>query len=156
MFPATTKLDNIYKALNEIAAEKFPGADLQNPGKSKVKGLKSPILRADEKVADVTSKGEAVDLDGWTMVRANAFRSRPVVRNARGEVVEEDDLDVEAYSGRWMRFMVRPSAYDQDGGRGVKFYLEGVQLLGNDDPIGGFKRTDGAAFGAVDDEDDEI
>jgi len=155
ILPPGVKDTNIRKAIDEIAKQKFPGSDIFNPGKSKVKGLKCPIRKADELVADLTSKGEPVDLEGWTMILPNAYRSRPVVRNSKGEVLDEDDLAVEAYSGRWARLLVRPAAFDNES-KGVKFWLEGVQLLGNDDAYGAFKRTSGDAFTPVEDEDEEI
>ncbi len=116
--------------------------------------VKTPFLDADDKIADVTTNdGDAVDLEGWTMIRANSYSRRPVVRDAQGNIVDTDDLSVEAYSGRWARLMVRPKEYDRKDGKGVKFYVEGVQLLGHDDKIGGGGGTSGEAFGAVDDED---
>ena len=153
IFPPGADLSGLKNACNEVAREKWAGVDLFSPGKNK--GKKSPMLRADEKLADITSKDQPVDLDGWTMLRANAFQKRPVVRNSKGEVIELDDLDIEAYSGRWMRIMVRPAAYSNESD-GVKLWLEGVQLLTHDDRIGGFAVTTGEAFGAVDDEDDEV
>jgi hypothetical protein len=154
IFPPSIDHKPIKDALQEVVKEGFPGGDLFNPAKSKVKGLKNPLRKADEVVADITSKGEEVDLEGWMMIRANSFRSRPVVRNSRGEVVDEDDLAVEAYSGRWMRILVRPATYNNES-IGAKFYLEGVQLLANDDAIGGFKQSDGSAFTPVDDEGED-
>lgn len=154
ILPPTVDMKPINKAVNDIAKSNGgSGVDLFVPGKSK--GIKSPISKADEKLADVTSKGEAVDLEGWKMLRANAFSRRPAVRLADGTMVDEDDLAVEAYSGRWMRLMVRPAWYDNES-KGVKFWLEGVQLLRHDDAIGGAGTgSTGEAFGAVDDEEDE-
>lgn len=117
---------------------------------------KTPFLDADDKLSDVTTnEGDEVDLEGWIMIRANSYSRRPVVRDSKGQIVDLDDLEVEAYSGRWARLMVRPKAYNRKDGKGVKFYVEGVQLLGHDDKIGGGGGTSGEAFGAVDDEDED-
>lgn len=155
ILPPGADTSGIRKAVN---AEATSGAkkpvDFWKPGKAV--GLKSPFSRADEKLETVTSKGVEVDLEGWEMIRPNSYLpQRPVVRLANGEVVDDDELDIECFSGRWARLMVKPAWYDQDGGKGVKFRLEGVQLLRRDDPIGGFKVQTAESFGAVTDEDDD-
>ncbi|RRC17286.1 DUF2815 family protein, partial [Escherichia coli] len=80
---------------------------------------------------------------------------RPVVRNRAGEVLDLDDIQTEAYSGRWGRLMLQPKAYNRDDNKGVKFYVDAVQLLGNDDSISKGGGSKGEAFSAVDDEDED-
>lgn len=152
----------LVKMANEAAKDEF-GVTIDfgsnKPIKVKIDGkpttLKSPFLKSDEKLADVTSRGEPVDLEGWTMLRTTAYTRRPKVRDQSGEEVDTDDLDTEAYSGRWARIMVRAKGYRNDQ-YGVTFYLEGVQLLKHDDKIGGGAgAVSGEAFGAVDDEDED-
>lgn len=151
----------IEKVLKELAkAEKFIDkkkkpidvSDVDNWAPNK---LNWPFLDADVNLADITSKGEPVDLEGWKLIRPNAYSKRPVVRNAAGEALDLDDITQEAYSGRWARLMVQPKAYNRPDNKGVKFYVDAVQLLGNDDSIGGGGGSKGEAFSAVDDEDDE-
>jgi hypothetical protein len=117
--------------------------------------LNWPFLDADANLADITSKGEDVDLEGWKLIRPNAYSKRPVVRDATGEALDLDDIATEAYSGRWARLMLQPKAYNRPDNKGVKFYVDAVQLLGNDDNIGGGGGSKGEAFSAVDDEDDQ-
>lgn len=128
---------------------------IEDKGKKKKVELNSPFVNADDKLADVTSKGEEVDLEGWKMLRCSSKR-KVNVRDKSGDLIDEDDIETEAYSGRWMRLMARPYWYDVDGNKGVSFGLEGAQLLGHDDPIGGGSApVSGSGFGAVDDEDDD-
>lgn len=129
--------------------------EVTEKGKKKKVTINSPFIDADAKLADVTSKGEAVDLEGWKMLRCSTTRVVKV-RDKSGDLIDEDDIETEAYSGRWLRLMVRPLWYDVDGNKGVSFGLEGAQLLGHDDPIGGSGApVSGEGFGAVDDEDDD-
>jgi hypothetical protein len=157
--PPVADLGPVKKAVKKLAAEHFKDkkgtpVDILDPAKAG--GAKSPFLPAEEKISGVTTNdGDEVDLEGWTMIRANSYSRRPVVRNARGELVDVDDLALEAYSGRWARLMVRPKEFTYQGNKGVKFYVEGVQLLKDDDKIGGGGGTSGEAFGAIDDEDED-
>ncbi|WP_164084206.1 ssDNA-binding protein, partial [Stenotrophomonas maltophilia] len=64
-------------------------------------------------------------------------------------------IQTEAYSGRWGRLMLQPKAYNRDDNKGVKFYVDAVQLLGNDDSISKGGGSKGEAFSAVDDEDED-
>jgi hypothetical protein len=150
----------IEKVLKDLAkAEKFVDKkkkliDVSDVGNWAPNKLNWPFLDADSNLADITSKGEPVDLEGWKLIRPNAYSKRPVVRNAAGEVLDLDDINQEAYSGRWARLMLQPKAYNRPDNKGVKFYVDAVQLLSNDDSIGGGGGSKGEAFSAVDDEDD--
>lgn len=163
IFAPTLKHTPIEKVLLDLAvAEKFKNKKGKVLGESDLSDFDSwsdhklnfPFLDADANLADITSKGEPVDLEGWKLIRPNAYSKRPVVRNSANEVLDLDDIAQEAYSGRWARLMVQPKAYNRPDNKGVKFYVDAVQLLGNDDAIGGGGGSKGEAFSAVDDEDD--
>jgi hypothetical protein len=154
----------IEKVLLDLAvAEKYKNkkgkvlveSDLRDFDKWKDLKLNWPFIDADANLADITSKGEPVDLEGWKLIRPNAYSKRPVVRNSAGEVLDLDDIQTEAYSGRWGRLMLQPKAYNRPDNKGVKFYVDAVQLLGNDDSISKGGGSKGEAFSAVDDEDEE-
>ena len=99
--------------------------------------------------------GEEIDMTGWSLIRANAFRQRPVVRLANGDQVDIDEIEVEAYAGRWARVMVRPAVYENEQ-NGVKFWLDSVQLLKHDTKLAiAGMQTDGTGFGAVEDGDED-
>lgn len=153
LFPPTVNIDPLKKAANKAGKEKFGNDfDLFDPKKRKAR--KSPFLDPVEKGVEVLDENdEPVDLSGWTMIRFNTRKGRPVVRNGKGEVIDTDEYDTECYSGRWFRVSTRPGAYDQGGGSGVKFYLEAVQALKHDKAIGGGVQDNGEDFEAVDDED---
>jgi hypothetical protein len=162
ILPPDADLKLLDKAAKEAA--KAEGWDVPTflDGEVKIKKDKktlviaSPFIAADEKLADVTSKGEEVDLEGWKMLRCSSKR-RPNVRDNKGELIDLDDLEEAAYSGRWLRLMVRPYAYGPiEGNQGVAFGLEGAQLLGHDDKLGGAPASPtGDAFSAVDDDEDD-
>lgn len=160
IFAPTLNHGPIEKVLIDLAkAEKFVNKknkliDVSDIDQWAPNKLNYPFLDADANLADITSKGEAVDLDGWKLIRPNAYSKRPVVRDAQGEVLDLDDIATEAYSGRWARLMLQPKAYNRPDNKGVKFYVDAVQLLSNDDNIGGGGGSKGEAFAAVDDEDD--
>lgn len=154
----------IEKVLLDLAvAEKFKNKKGKVLGEAELKDfddwsdhkLNFPFLDADKNLADITSKGEAVDLDGWKLIRPNAYSRRPVVRDKSGEVVDIDDISTEAYPGRWARLMLQPKAYNRPDNKGVKFYVDSVQLLGHDDAISKGGGSKGEAFSAVDDDEDD-
>jgi hypothetical protein len=160
IFPPTIDFTPIKKAVITLAKdEKFLDkknkpidvSDLDTWLKSKIN---NPFLDADQNLADITSKGEPVDLEGWTMIRPNSYR-KPIVRDNRGEQLDSDDIETEAYSGRWARLMLQPKAYNRPDNKGVKFYVDSVQLLANDDNISRGGGSKGEAFGAIDDEDED-
>jgi hypothetical protein len=119
IFPETSDLSLLKETAGAAAKEKF-GA--------KAKGIKTPFLDAAEKL-DANRMPEGFDPTGWTMIRANTYQERPRVVNADGTMVAEDELTDELYNGRWARMSVRPKAFDQEGNKGVKFYLHNIQLL---------------------------
>lgn len=160
IFAPTLNHGPIEKVLKELAAgEKFVNKkgkliDVNDIDQWAPNKLNWPFLDADANLADITSKGEPVDLEGWKLIRPNAYSRRPVVKNAAGEVLDLDDILQEAYSGRWARLMVQPKSYNRADNKGVKFYVDAVQLLGNDDSIGGGGGSKGEAFAAVEDDED--
>jgi hypothetical protein len=138
--PPTANLDALVTAVKAKAVEKF-GAKL--PG-----NLKSPIRRCKDvfdKNGDPKYPAEMAD---WYQVTANTFKQQPGVVDAKGNPLSKllpgestDDvkarLEEECYSGRWGSISVNPSAYDTDGNRGIKLYLQNVQVLDHGEKLGG-------------------
>lgn len=153
IFPPEADLKMLYKGANDAAHEKWAKVNFTKPGVNSA-GKKTPFLKAEDKLSDITSKGDAVDLEGWTMLRTTAYTRRPTVRNAQGEELDLDDIEIEAFTGRWMRIGVRFKPYENDQD-GVTAYLESVQLLSKDDKIGGGAAVKGEGFCAVDDDDED-
>jgi hypothetical protein len=125
-------------------------------GKTKIWEVNGPFQKAEDVIAEVTTNdGDEVDLDGWMSARFATARLIKV-RDREGNVLDEDEIELEAYSGRWYRGMVRPFWYDKEGNRGVSLGLESAQILREDDKISGSGGApEGSGFGAVDDDDDD-
>jgi hypothetical protein len=140
--PPESDLSVLKEAAAAAAKEKFG---------SKAKGIRSPFLDAAEKL-DSDYVLEGFDPEGWIMLRANTYQQRPNVIFGNGVTVPEDELADEVYNGRWARMSVRPKAYDQEGNKGVKFYLHNVQVLDEGDkwPSGGGRTNAEDEFEAVD------
>ncbi len=132
-----TLLKNAIKAkAKEKWGDKMPG------------NLKSPIRLCKEVLNKDGDEKYPPELANHFQITANTYQQQPGVINAKGDPVNKllpnesvDDLKQrvkdECYSGRWMRISVSPATYDTDGNRGVKLYLQNVQLLDHDDVIGG-------------------
>jgi len=126
--PPGADLDMLKGIIKDAAVEKF-GSKM--PG-----GMKTPLRDAGEVDKEGYEKG-------WTMIRANTYTAPPGVVDAKGvnvsalrpgESVEEQKarIEAEAYSGRWARATVTAKGYDTNGNKGVKLYLNNVQLLKHD------------------------
>lgn len=158
-FPPTVDLTPLKDAANEAGREfGYKGYDVDNP--KTMKGLKSPFIDpVDKGIAFTDAEGEEIDMEGWTMVRFNTYESQPVCRDGTdgNAVIDADEIGVTCYSGRWFRVMAKAKGYDNVG-KGVKFWLEGVQALRHDLKFGNFGvGDDGEDFGAVeDDEEDDL
>lgn len=154
----TTDKSAVEKAIKKLSMETFKdkkGNPINVLDKDKRGKVRTPFLDAEEELADITSKGEAVDLEGWNMVRPNAYSRRPIVKNAQGEVLDLDDIGTEVYSGRWCRQILQMKAYDRLDNKGIKFYVDCIQLLSDDDNIGGGGGSKGEEFEAVDEDEDD-
>jgi hypothetical protein len=121
--PPKADLKLLKDRMTKTAKEKFG---------DKVRGLRSPFLDADEKLGDKLPDN---DFKGWIMLRANTYQMRPGVIDANGVTVPEDELAAALYNGRWARMSVQVSAYDQPSNKGVKFYLQNIQLLDDDETL---------------------
>jgi len=127
--------------------------------------LKSPIKKCKEIYDKHGDQRYPDELGEHWQIRANTFRSQPGIVDQKGNPLSKilpgestDDvksrLKEECYSGRWARITVSPKAYDNDGSRGVKFYLQNVQLLDHDDHLGGRTARAEDEFLAVGDDED--
>jgi hypothetical protein len=138
--PPSADLTVLKAKVKEKAIEKW-GTKL--PG-----NMKSPIRKCSE-IFD--SKGDpkySEDLGDHYQISANTYTQQPglmdskgVVLNKRGEGESIDDVkarvEEECYAGRYARISVSPATYDTDGNRGVKLYLQNIQLLDHGEVLGG-------------------
>lgn len=139
IFPPDVDMTDLIEACKAKAKEKWPE---KLPG-----NLKWPVRKCKDVFDQNGDKRYDDELDDWYQIRANTYKARPGVVNvqnvslsnaAEGEGADEVTarLREEVYSGRWMRISVKPSVYDTDGNRGVKLYLNNVQVLDHDERIG--------------------
>jgi hypothetical protein len=125
LFKKGADLSQLEAAAKEALTAKFGTDKTKWP-----KGLKSPFRdQADREKDGALPDGHeagAVFMNFKTTVK-------PGLVNASNQ----DIIDpVEFYSGCWARAQVNASAYDKNGGRGVAFYLDNVQKLRDDEPLG--------------------
>ncbi|MBB4017620.1 hypothetical protein GGR16_002654 [Chelatococcus caeni] len=107
------------------------------------KGVKTPFIKTEEqeRFADYADEYP-------TMIRARS-NERPGVADREGKDVFEDRAD-EVYGGRWAFVSLRPYAWKHPtGGKGVSFGLQNVQLLEDDEPIGGGRVAASSEFEPV-------
>lgn len=156
VFPPEANLKLLKDLCNEVAREKW-GSGIDLFDKKKSKGLKNPFLDAADKYPEgMESKKGHIELDGWTLVRANTWKQQPTVRGPDAEVIDIDELEVEVYSGRWMRAELQPHTYESKGNKGVSLWLGAVQVLQKDTKLGtSAAASDGDDFKAVDEEMDD-
>jgi hypothetical protein len=158
VFPADADFKLLVAAVNAVANAKWPVKKGEKPINMLVpathKGLRSPFLKADEKESAEALGVET--LEDCLLLRANSYRGPIPVRTAGGDLVPVDEYEVEAFTGRNARMEIKIATYDQPKNKGVKFYLQGVQVLS-----GGAKLKEGAGggsaenFGAVEDDDED-
>lgn len=118
LIPPGSDLTAAKKMANDAIVEEWPN-EAKRP-----RGLKSPFLDAEEKMGE--------EWKGWTLIRTSTTRKPGVILGSGADAKPED-----VYSGRWARLSLNAGTFDVDGNRGVSFFLNNVQLLKHDDPIGG-------------------
>lgn len=124
-FPKGTDLSVLAAAVEACAVEKF-GADYK-----KKERVKKPFL----KVEDHPKMG--LDPAEFEVFIRCSSKDRPQIVDAKMASIGEDRMR-DVYSGRWGRYSVRPYAYDhKTGGKGVSLGLQNVQVLRDDEPLGG-------------------
>lgn len=138
--PPTADLTAIKAICKDAAISKFG---------SKIPGnLKTPMRLCKEVFNTVGAPKYPADMDNWIQITANTYSQQPGIvdrnqvriSNLRvGETTDDlaDRLKEECYSGRWLRMSVSAKGYDVDNSKGVKLYLQNVQLLDHDDKVGG-------------------
>jgi hypothetical protein len=138
--PPEVDLTALRTAIKAKAEEKW-GAKLPA-------NLKSPIRKCSEVMDDEGHPKFPVEMANFHQIAANTFRQQPNIVDDKGRKLNEligietkeemlQRLRDECYSGRWARISVNPGFFDTDGNRGIKLWLQNVQLFEHDEPIGG-------------------
>lgn len=138
--PPTADLSLLKAAIEAKAKEKW--------GEKVPGNLKRPIRSCKD---IFTKKGEAKYPEEYAnhlQITANTYTQQPGVIMGDGSPVSklqpgESTDDVKArikelcYQGRWARISVSPAAYSNES-NGVKLYLQNIQLLKDDEAVGGY------------------
>lgn len=124
LLPKGVDMAIVLKAVEDCAIDKW-GADYAKKMK-----LRKPFLKTDEqpKMADLVD-------DYPVFLRLNS-KDKPGVVFANGSTCDESKSH-EVYGGRWAFVSVRAFTYDVDGSKGVSLGLQNVQLLEDDERLGG-------------------
>ena len=132
IFPKSADLTALIKKVDEVIAENFTAAQL------KTTKIKKPFIKVEDqpKLADLAG-------DFPVMLRLDTY-SKPglVGPDGRTEITDQSEI----YRGRWARpsVFVKYVQYKDDNGMVnhiIKPYLQNVQLLDHDTPIGGGGRS---------------
>jgi hypothetical protein len=128
-YQATLAIPKAYdlKLLSEIVAETIK--EKWGDGAATKHKIKKPFIKTE----DQPRLAEFAE-DYPVLIRSNSKdRPRVVYANLK-ECTDEADV----YGGRWACLLINPYAYDHPtGGKGVSFGLQHVQILDNDEPMGG-------------------
>jgi len=106
--------------------------------------FKTP-LRDDDTERDTEKYPE---YKGNYFVNANTYNKPSVVDSGMNDIINKSDL----YSGCYGRISIIPAAYNVDGNKGIKFYLNNVQKLAEGEPLGGGVSNAADDFTAVEDD----
>lgn len=136
-FPKGSDLALLNEAIEQCAIDKW-GPDYKKKYK-----VKKPFLK--------TEDNPKIGLDPEefpVFIRTNS-KDKPQIVDAKMTNVGEDKAE-QVYSGRWGRYSVRPYHYDHPtGGKGVSLGLQNVQILRDDESLGGMRSKAEDDFAAV-------
>ena len=85
---------------------------------------------------------------GHYFVNANTYNKPGVVDAQKNEILDKKEV----YSGCYGRASLVPAAFNVDGNKGIKFYLNNVQKMADGEPLGGAVSRPEDDFTSVDDD----
>ena len=128
-FPKSSDLAILNDAIEQCAVDKW-GPDYKKKHK-----VKKPFLR--------TEDNPKIGLDAEEFpifIRTNSKKRPDIVDAKLAHVTEKEASQV--YSGRWGCYSVRPYHYDHPtGGKGISLSLQNVQILRDDESLGGMRSS---------------
>lgn len=92
--------------------------------------------------------GKYSEYKGHYFINANTYNRPGVVDAQKNDIIDKSEL----YSGCYGRVSIIPAAYNVDGNKGIKFYLNNVQKLSDGEPLGGSVSNAADDFTAVEDD----
>lgn len=91
--------------------------------------------------------------DGWHYINTKSGYQPSVVNQKLQDIIDPDGI----FAGCWCRFHLKAYAWDHpEGGKGVSFSLQAVQLVREDSRLGGGASTSDAFEPIEVDDDDEM
>lgn len=88
---------------------------------------------------------------GMWVMNASTNKKVPVVDRHKQPITDSTEL----YSGCWGRAAINLGAYNSHGNRGIACYINALQKVADDDPLGSSVDVN-AAFSALDDDDEDL
>lgn len=136
LFPPGTDLKAMKEAAKAAAVEKF--------GEKLPKVMRPPFRLNSDLENPVQGIG-----DDWIVMTfsTNADNAPGLVDQRNQDIIDEKTI----FSGCWFRAQVRPAGYDNAGNKGVSFFLQNLQLVKKDEPLGGGRMPANKAFTPVED-----
>lgn len=92
--------------------------------------------------------GKYPEYKGHYFINANTYNRPGVVDAQKNDIIDKSEL----YSGCYGRVSIMPAAYNVDGNKGIKFYLNNVQKLADGEPLGSSVSNAADDFTAVEDD----
>lgn len=139
LIPDSVDLAPFYEAIKEAMIKKF-GKQIKLPAS------KNPIHECEEKDLEGYE-------DGWHYINTKSGYQPQVVDQRLQDIINPQAI----YSGCWCRFCITAWAWDHpEGGRGVSFSLNSVQMVRDDDRLDGRPSNAGEIFEAIDTDDDDM
>ena len=127
-FPPNADLTALKAAAKQALVEKW--------GDKIPKVFRSPFRT----YAELDKEFEGIGQD-WTLITFSTKAKRKpgvvngMIRDAEGRPTDILDED-EVYTGCWFKAVVRASAYEMAGNKGVSFYLQHAMKIRDDKPLG--------------------
>ena len=137
VFPKGTDVTAIAQAIEAVAVEKF-GTNYAKKHK-----VRKPFLNTE----DYPKIG--LDPAEFPFFVRVSSKDRPQIVDARMNNVGPDKAE-QVYSGRWAFVSLRPFAWEHStGGKGISLGLQNVQVLRDDEPLGGGRTSADREFEPV-------
>ena len=111
--------------------------------------LKSPIHDGDGSMPNGGEYGP--EAKGMWVINVSAKNPPVLVDKRRNAIIDSTQL----YSGCWGNAAISLAAYNTQGNRGIGAYLNGIQKIRDDEPLGGKQRAEDM-FTVMDEEDDDL
>ena len=88
------------------------------------------------------------EFKGHYFINANTYTKPGVVNAQMQEIIDPSEI----YSGCYGRISIVPAAFNTDGNKGIKFYLNNIQKLADGEKLGGGASNPNDDFTAVEED----